>query len=525
MATQTITITSDFRNGNNCKVGSKAFSHAEGFETSAIGDYSHSEGVSTKASAEGAHASGVKAVASHKYSTVWNGDSTKTVESSSEGTYVMNPVGGASGLFIGSKSFQSYIDEAASSGSEDISALKSAVQTISGEIDGAVSSTNKAQGKNYIDTEVAKKQDKLATQTAISNSLIKITTNTLGQVTGSVAVAKSDITALGIPSQDTKATVTVTGTGNAITGISATDGAITATKGSTFLTSVPSNYVKNTDALSTINSNEIAGYLKKSDSLSSVNNNEISNYVKVSVTTGNQTADNPLVDKSFVNSSIQTNTASFRGAWATFSDVPTASGDYPSDVYGNKYPTVNDYLVVLADENHADQTWRYKYTTSWETSGKSGWEAEYKVNDTAFTSEQNAAINSGVTSTFVTSVNSHVENKDNPHNVTATQVKALAAHPPGDLGEGYPWTVSNLVQFTKTYFAEYPYVNGLESTADFKDDSFTFIDSTKKSSALNPDGSAVLTKTLADGYYATQSEFSTLSGKVDTANKTLEEVV
>ena len=53
---------------------------------------------------------------------------------------------------------------------------------------------------------------------------------------------KADITALGIPESDTNTvtTVTTTGNGNAITAISATNGAITATKGATFLTSHPS---------------------------------------------------------------------------------------------------------------------------------------------------------------------------------------------------------------------------------------------------------------------------------------------
>lgn len=156
---------------------------------------------------------------------------------------------------------------------------------------------------------------------------------------------------------DTVTTVTVKGGGNAITEMSATDGAITSTKGETF--------------------------------------------VPVSVTTGEQTSANPLVDKSFVNSSIQTNTASFRGSWDTFAAVPTASAEYPSDAYGTKSPTVNDYMVVLKDENHGNATWRYKYTSYWETSGKSGWVAEYMVNDTAFTQEQNNAINSGISSATV----------------------------------------------------------------------------------------------------------------------------
>jgi hypothetical protein len=53
------------------------------------------------------------------------------------------------------------------------------------------------------------------TTTAYASGLYKITTNTLGHVTAATAVAKADITALGIPAQDTTYT---SGTGITITG-------------------------------------------------------------------------------------------------------------------------------------------------------------------------------------------------------------------------------------------------------------------------------------------------------------------
>lgn len=106
-----ITIKADLRNGENCTVGVDSFTHAEGFETSATGKYAHSEGMTTTASGVGSHASGVNAVAAHKNSSVWNGDPSKTVSSSSDGTMVINPVGGTDGLFVGDKSLKSYLDE------------------------------------------------------------------------------------------------------------------------------------------------------------------------------------------------------------------------------------------------------------------------------------------------------------------------------------------------------------------------------------------------------------------------------
>ena len=136
---------------------------------------------------------------------------------------------------------------------------------------------------------------------------------------------------------------------------------------------------------------------------------------------------NQLADKSFVNSSIQTNTANFRGNWNTWSDVPSDNADlYPQDYAGSRIPTVNDYLVV---ENASDYTantlsgtWRFKYGGVWETDGKNGWIPEYQVNEEPLTSEQVYAINSGITSDKVSSYDAHLIDTSNPHSVTKSQV-------------------------------------------------------------------------------------------------------
>lgn len=136
---------------------------------------------------------------------------------------------------------------------------------------------------------------------------------------------------------------------------------------------------------------------------------------------------NQLADKSFVNSSIQTNTANFRGNWNTWSDVPSDNVDlYPQDYAGSRIPTVNDYLVV---ENASDYTantlsgtWRFKYSGVWETDGKNGWIPEYQVNEEPLTSEQVYAINSGITSDKVSSYDAHLIDTSNPHSVTKSQV-------------------------------------------------------------------------------------------------------
>lgn len=114
---------------------------------------------------------------------------------------------------------------------------------------------------------------------------------------------------------------------------------------------------------------------------------------------------NQLADKAFVNSSVQTATANFRGNWSTWADVPIEVLGYPTDYTGSRTPTVNDYLVVQDASGYVGETlegtWRFKYSGTWETSGKSGWLPEYQVNETPLTSAQLAALNSNITAAKV----------------------------------------------------------------------------------------------------------------------------
>lgn len=138
---------------------------------------------------------------------------------------------------------------------------------------------------------------------------------------------------------------------------------------------------------------------------------------------------NQLADKSFVNSTIQTNTANFRGNYKCWSNVPTNANDYPTDFAGNKTPTSNDYMVVNNAIGYTCHscvlncgTWRFKYVGNWTDCNTNGWYPEYQVNEEPFTSDQNLAINSGITCDCVTSYTSHLNNTSNPHSVTKSQV-------------------------------------------------------------------------------------------------------
>lgn len=125
---------------------------------------------------------------------------------------------------------------------------------------------------------------------------------------------------------------------------------------------------------------------------------------------------NQLADKSFVNSTVQTATANFRGNWATWSAVPSTASSYPVDYAGSTTPTVNDYLVVQDASGYTGETlegtWRFKYSGTWSTDGKAGWLPEYQVNETPLTSAQLAALNSGITSNDVTLIGTALQPSD-----------------------------------------------------------------------------------------------------------------
>ena len=96
-------------------------------------------------------------------------------------------------------------------------------------------------------------------------------------------------------------------------------------------------------------------------------------------------ADNELADKEFVNSSISTSTAEFRGTVNSVAELPTTGVDD------------NDYAFVVSTDSAGNTVYnRYKFTTS------GGWAFEFALNNSSFTSEQWAAIQSGMTAALVT---------------------------------------------------------------------------------------------------------------------------
>lgn len=94
------------------------------------------------------------------------------------------------------------------------------------------------------------------------------------------------------------------------------------------------------------------------------------------------TAQNQLADKNFVNSSIATNTANFLGTYTSLADIEAIQN-----------PTNNDYAFLETADGAGNNVYdRYKYSAE-----DGEWLFEYELNNSSFTAEQWATINSGIT--------------------------------------------------------------------------------------------------------------------------------
>lgn len=109
-------------------------------------------------------------------------------------------------------------------------------------------------------------------------------------------------------------------------------------------------------------------------------------------------ATNQLADKDFVNSSISTNTANYIYKTNAAGDhIPFDSVEELEAYSGTVTP--NDYAIVTGiDENGNIYYDRYKANVS---GGVVTWGKEYRLNNSSFTAEQWAAIQSGITAELV----------------------------------------------------------------------------------------------------------------------------
>lgn len=118
------------------------------------------------------------------------------------------------------------------------------------------------------------------------------------------------------------------------------------------------------------------------------------------------TSSNQLADKSFVNSSIATNTANFIGTFQSVAELEAYSGTL----------TNNDYAFVETTDTAGNTLFdRYKYTTA---TTPASWQYEYELNNSSFTANQWASINSGITSNDVTLIGTALQPNDNVSSLT-----------------------------------------------------------------------------------------------------------
>ena len=134
-------------------------------------------------------------------------------------------------------------------------------------------------------------------------------------------------------------------------------------------------------SLDTLTKKEKADVLTLSNEITSINDK-----IPTEATSTNQ-----LADKDFVNSSIATATASFRGTVNSKEELKKLTGD------------LNDYAYIEVKDETTGLTLRYdryKYTSTVSTE-TGNWAFEYSLNNSSFTAEQWAAINSTITKDLV----------------------------------------------------------------------------------------------------------------------------
>lgn len=99
------------------------------------------------------------------------------------------------------------------------------------------------------------------------------------------------------------------------------------------------------------------------------------------------TSENKLADKDFVNSSIATSTAEFKGTHDSLDSLQAVTAD------------ANDYGFVVTKDSDGNTVYkRYKYVEG------AGWVYEFDLNNSSFTAAQWAAIQSGITKDLVDSL-------------------------------------------------------------------------------------------------------------------------
>ena len=123
------------------------------------------------------------------------------------------------------------------------------------------------------------------------------------------------------------------------------------------------------------------------------------------------TAQNQLADKAFVNSSISTATADFKGTYNSLQELEQVTAN------------ANDYAFVIATDAAGNTVYkRYKWVDG------TGWTWEYDLNNSSFTAAQWAAIQSGITAALVTKLSDLPTNAELNQRISTAITTALGQY-------------------------------------------------------------------------------------------------
>lgn len=158
------------------------------------------------------------------------------------------------------------------------------------------------------------------------------------------------------------------------------------------------------------------------------------------------TAQNQLADKDFVNSSVATNTANYISnngePFTSLAQLEAYSGDLSN----------NDYAFVVGTDSAGNTTYtRYKYVADTQE-----WAEEYVLNNSSFTANQWAAINSGITSGDVTKL-AGIEAGAEVNEIDSISVNGVAQTP--DANKNVDLTIDEGIKTLTIDDYDYPTAN------------------------------------------------------------------
>ena len=228
-------------------------------------------------------------------------------------------------------------------------------------------------------------------------------------------------------------------------------------------------------------------------------------------------SNNQLADKEFVNSSVATNTATFRDSYNAINDLNIVSIEAATSNHSTVEAALdskideadnNDYCYVLIPADILNtalikQVDRYKFNGS-------NWHYEYTLNNSGFTARQWAAINSGITSQKLQEILDDIANT-----YTKTEANALL-NDKADKSTTYTKTEANDLLDNKADKSTTYTKTETNALLDDKADKSTTYTKTETNDLLNNkvDKTDVYTKTQVDGKLDNKADLNSIFSTV-----------